>query len=91
MTTTADTEGPYTYTVADGWIWHNKHGFFHVPSDATSESLWLYTQNMGWIWTGSTTYPFLYRHSDGVWLWYNGATNPRWFVNMATGHWESWP
>ena len=45
--------------------------------------------DMGW--TGKATYPFLYRHNDGAWLWYNGAVSPRWFMNMATGQWESRP
>jgi len=47
--------------------------------------------DMGWMGTGKATYPFLYRHNDGAWLWYNGAVNPRWFMNMATGQWESRP
>jgi hypothetical protein len=47
--------------------------------------------DMGWMWTGKATYPFLYRHNDGAWLWYNGAVNPRWFRNMTTGQWESRP
>ena len=83
--------GDYVPMGSDGWIWHNKHGFFFVAADATPQNIWLYAQDMGWLWTANTTYPFLYRNSDGVWLWYNGAINPRWFRNMTTGQWENRP
>ena len=82
--------GDYIPMGGDGWIWHNRHGFLFVPADAASGSIWLFAQDMGWLWTGNTTYPFLYRSSDGAWVWYNGATGPRWFRNMATGVWETW-
>jgi YD repeat-containing protein len=83
--------GDYALMGGDGWIWHNKHGFFYIPANALPEDVWLYAQDMGWLWTGNAVYPFFFRSTDGVWLWYNGATNPRWFVNMATGTWEAWP
>jgi hypothetical protein len=83
--------GDYVPMGNDGWIWHNKHGFFFVAQGSDQSSVWLYAQDMGWLWTGDTTYPFLYRQNDGAWLWYNGATGPRWFRNMATGAWESRP
>ena len=83
--------GDYIPMGSEGWIWHNRHGFFYVAGDATPASLWLYAPDMGWLWTGNASYPFLYRHNDGAWLWYNGAVNPRWFRNMTTGQWESRP
>jgi len=82
--------GDYIPMGGQGWIWHNKHGFFYVPPSSTPESIFFYAQDMGWLWTSSTTYPYLYRFCDGAWLWYNGATNPRWFLNMSTVQWESW-
>jgi len=81
--------GDYVPMGTDGWIWHNRHGFFFVPASSTAQHAWLYTQDMGWLYTGDTIYPFLFRASDGAWLWYNGSTNPRWFVNMGTGQWEN--
>ena len=83
--------GDYIPMGGQGWIWHNKHGFFYVWPDASPENVWLFAQDMGWLWTGYAVYPFLYRASDGAWLWYNGATNPRWFRNMTTEQWESRP
>ena len=83
--------GDYIPMGSDGWIWHNKHGFFFIPADATADNLWLYAMDMQWLWTSSTAYPFLYRASDFAWLWYNGQTNPRWFMNLTTQQWEQRP
>jgi YD repeat-containing protein len=83
--------GDYTPMGGEGWIWHNKHGFFFVAADALPDSIWMFAMDMGWLWTANDTYPFLFRNSDGSWLWYNGSTNPRWFANMTLGTWESRP
>jgi hypothetical protein len=83
--------GDYVPMGGAGWIWHNKHGFLYVPASSTSQNLWMFTQDMGWLYTGNTLYPFLFRAHDAAWLWYNGSSNPRWFVNMGTGQWESRP
>ena len=82
--------GEYVPMESDGWIWHGKHGFYYVGTGAQPESLWLFSGDMGWLWTSSTVYPFLYRASDGSWLWYNGQMNPRWFMNLTLNLWESW-
>ena len=74
-----------------GWIWHNQHGYLYVAANNTPASIWLYANGRGWLWTSATTYPYLYRSASSAWLWYNGSTNPRWFRNMTTGQWESWP
>jgi hypothetical protein len=83
--------GDYVPMSTSGWIWHNKHGFFYVSPSATPESIWLYAQDMGWLYTSNTIYPFLFSNSARAWLWYNEATDPRWFLNMTTGLWESRP
>ena len=83
--------GDYVPMGVDGWIWHNRHGFWLASPISTPQSIWLYSQDMGWLWTSSSQYPFVYRANDGAWLWYNGSSNPRWFMNMTAGQWESWP
>ena len=80
--------GDYAVMGVEGWIWHNKHGFFYVATSSTPGDVWLFANDMGWLYTGNTLYPFLYRDSPASWLWYNGATNPRWFRNLTTGQWE---
>ena len=79
------------YVPMGDWIFHNKHGFWYPAPGSTPQNIWFYTQDMGWLYTSSTLYPYLYRSSPASWLWYNGATNPRWFRNMTTGQWESRP
>ena len=83
--------GDYAVMALEGWIWHNKHGFFYVADTSTPGDVWLYADDMGWLYTGNGLYPFLYRASDGAWIWYNGSTNPRWFMNFTSGQWESRP
>ena len=83
--------GDYATMALEGWIWHNKHGFFYVADTSTPGDVWLYAMDMGWLYTGNTLYPFLYRANDGAWIWYNGSTNPRWFMNFTSGQWESRP
>jgi hypothetical protein len=83
--------GDYAPMEEDGWIWHNRHGFFYVAANATPADAWMFALDMGWLYTGDALYPFLYRDADGSWLWYNGSTNPRWFVNFTTGQWENRP
>ncbi len=83
--------GDYAVMEAEGWIWHNKHGFCYVAPTSTPGDAWLYAVDMGWLYTGNVLYPFLYRTSPASWLWYNGATEPRWFMNLTAGQWESRP
>ena len=83
--------GDYAVMGAEGWIWHNKHGFFYVASDSTAQGLWLFAPDMGWLWTASTVYPFLYRAEDNAWLWFNGSSEPRWFFNLTSNRWENRP
>ena len=83
--------GDYAAMELEGWIWHHKHGFFYVAETSAPGDVWLFANDMGWLYTGNALYPFLYRASDGAWIWYNGSTNPRWFMNFTSGQWESRP
>ena len=51
----------------------------------------MWASDMEWVYTGETLYPFLNRDNDAAWLWFNGATNPRWFFNFSKAEWEWWP
>ncbi|NLG34054.1 MAG: BACON domain-containing protein [Lentisphaerae bacterium] len=83
--------GDYAVMALEGWIWHNQHGFFYVSTASVPGDVWLYANDMGWLYTGDTLYPFLFRGNDSAWLWYNGSTNPRWFMNFTSGQWENRP
>ena len=82
--------GFYAVTPAP-WLYHAQHGFIYRDPSSTNASMFIYGDAMGaWWWTNETVYPFIYRLSDGVWLWYQeGSNSPRWFFNLGTENWES--
>jgi plastocyanin len=80
----------YFNTNSPPWIFHQEHGWLY-PFGTTTENItfWDPLLNAFW-WSSQTQYPYLYRFSDGVWLYYQvGSSNPRWFYNLSTGIWES--
>lgn len=83
--------GDYVPMELDGWIWHSKHGFFYLPPDSMPHTVWLYSDSLSWLWTARTVYPYFWSPDRESWLWYNGSTNPRWFVDMQSGEWLSAP
>ena len=72
------------------WIYHSTLGWLY-PYGTFTDSVWFYDQAMGaFWWTNQATYPYVYRASDGVWLYYQvGSSNPRLFYNFKTNQWES--
>lgn len=76
--------------VGGGWYWHGRFGYFFVSGNSTPSQVYLYTPNLGWLFTRKELYPYLYRFSDGAWLWYQrSSSSPRWFLNLNTSLWES--
>ena len=79
----------YFFDAGDGWIYHNEQQWMYAYGTTTSD-IWFWTADMGWLWTSDATYPYLYRHNDGAWLYYQvGSFGPRWFYNFTAGSWES--
>jgi len=79
----------YFQTDQEPWIFHQEHGWlYEFGSDTASVVFWDASMSAFW-WTSKTQYPYVYRFSDGAWLWYlKGSTSPRWFQNLKTGTWE---
>ncbi len=77
------------YVDNSSWIYHNHLGWLY-PYGTSTDSIWFYDPAMGaFWWTSASTYPYLYRASDGAWLFYEeGSSNPRWFYNFNTKSWE---
>lgn len=75
----------------DPWIYHQAHGFLYPLGELTeSVVFWDAAMNAFW-WTSDTQYPYVYRFSDGEWLWYQeGSSDPRWFLRLTDGAWEQW-
>lgn len=78
--------------VADApWIYHPQHAWLYAfGTNPQGVSLWDPGMQQVW-WTSTATYPYLYRHADNTWLWYQAPTTaPRWFLNLSTTQWEQW-
>lgn len=78
------------YPNASGWIYHAQLGWL-FPSGSSTSNIWMWdTALNSWVWTSDTTFPNIYRQSDGVWLFYDEwTTNPCLFWNFTTNSWES--
>lgn len=75
----------------DPWIFHGEHGFLYpVRTAADGIVLWDSGMEAFW-WTSEIMYPYVYRFSDGEWLWYlEGSRDPRLFSRLSDGSWEEW-
>ncbi len=73
------------------WIYHLTLGFLY-PCATADSNIWFYDPQMkggSFWWTSATLFPYVYRASDGAWLYYEvGSSNPRWFFNFNTLKWE---
>ncbi len=72
------------------WIYHDQHAWLFPFGTEDPGGIVFYDAGMQQFWwTSSVVYPFVYRFSDGVWLFYElGSSNPRWFYNFTTQQWE---
>jgi len=69
----------------NGWIYHAKLGWAYAATDG-NQGLWLWTEENGWLWTRPGTYPHLWKHRSGNWLYLLGARDGKpVFYDHATG------
>ena len=52
----------------NNWVFHAKMGWCNVHSDGTA-GLWLWINNYGWLWSNQATWPFLWSHASGDWIY----------------------
>ncbi len=68
------------------WIYQPSLGFWYIDDFAGMD--FAFDPTMGWLYIHA--YPYLYRYSDGAWLYYEeGSRAPRYFFNFSTSEWES--
>ena len=75
----------------ESFIYHSEHKWLYVYKNAfRTNGIYFRDDSMNSIlWTSEKVYPFLYRFSDGEWIWYQkGSKDPRWFNKLGTGEWE---
>ncbi len=82
----------YVYAFHEPWNYHWEHGWLYTFG-LTPDHLWFWDGAMrAYWWTSAGFYPYIYRSSDGAWLWYlKGSMRPRFFYNFTTRDWESSP
>ena len=51
-----------------GWLYHARLGWLY-SSPASESSVWLWKENFGWLWTKENTWPYLWSHQSGGWLY----------------------
>ncbi|MGC9197209.1 MAG: hypothetical protein ACP5IL_17445 [Syntrophobacteraceae bacterium] len=82
----------YFTTNSSPWIYHEQLGWLY-PYGTDTSNIWFYDPAMkggSFWWTSATVFPYVYRASDGAWLYYEvGSSNPRYFYNYSTKSWES--
>ena len=77
------------------WIYHNTLGWLY-PFGTSSDNIWFWDSAMNaFWWTSATDYPYMYRASDGHWLYYSvpapgQSSTPRWFYDFNAKKWESY-
>ncbi len=78
------------YVAANPWVYHLQHHWLYPFGEDCDAGIvfWDAAMNDFW-WTSAAVYPYVYRLSDGEWLWYLAdSVNPRWFVVLSTQTWE---
>lgn len=77
----------------ESFIYHSEHKWLYVYQNAfPSDGVYFRDDSMGSIlWTSENVYPFLYRFSDGEWIWYQkDSKDPRWFNKLSKDQWEQY-
>ena len=77
----------------ESFIYHSEHKWLYVYQNAfRSDGVYFRDDLMGSIlWTSENVYPFLYRFSDGEWIWYQkDSKDPRWFNKLSKDQWEQY-
>jgi subtilase family serine protease len=71
------------------WIYHATLGWLY-PLGTSAANVWFWDPLMNTFWwTSNTVFPYIYRSSGGVWLYYRqGSSSPQSFYNLTTGKWE---
>lgn len=75
-------------------IYHGQLGGMWIGKDSVQEDLSINLDIMqGWQWTSNDVFPYIYRFSDGVWLYFDRAQYappnfPLVFYNLSTDLYE---
>jgi hypothetical protein len=51
------------------WMYHAQLGWIYTSSDHFGGH-WIWIETHGWLWTQESTWPFLFSHETGNWLYF---------------------
>jgi hypothetical protein len=52
----------------NGWAYHYGLGWVYLSSDG-ADGIWLWRKEHGWLWSNQATWPFLWNHARGDWIY----------------------
>jgi hypothetical protein len=72
----------------NGWAYHYGLGWVYLSSDG-EDGIWLWRKEHGWLWSNQATWPFLWNHARGDWIYLliREQQNPI-FFDYSTGQYR---
>ncbi|MAH26708.1 MAG: hypothetical protein CMI19_07115 [Opitutae bacterium] len=64
---TSEWFGDFRY-FENGWAYHYGLGWVYLSSDE-EDGIWLWRKEHGWLWSNQATWPFLWSHASGDWIY----------------------
>ena len=64
---TSEWFGDFRY-FENGWAYHYGLGWVYLSSDG-EDGIWLWRKEHGWLWSNQETWPFLWSHASGDWIY----------------------
>jgi len=52
----------------NGWAYHYGLGWVYLSADG-EDGVWLWREEHGWLWSNQATWPFLWNHASGDWIY----------------------
>jgi surface protein len=63
----SDWFGDFRY-FENGWAYHYGLGWVYLSADG-EDGIWLWRKEHGWLWSNQATWPFLWNHTRGDWIY----------------------
>jgi surface protein len=84
---TSEWFGDFRY-FENGWAYHYGLGWVYLSSDG-EDGIWLWRKEHGWLWSNQATWPFLWNHASGDWIYLliREQQNPV-FFDYSTGQYR---
>jgi surface protein len=83
----SDWFGDFRY-FENGWAYHYGLGWVYLSADG-EDGIWLWRKEHGWLWSNQATWPFLWSHGHGDWIYLliREQQNPV-FFDYSTGQYR---